>query len=198
MKRAEYLLAILSIIALGLNLFFIPGSGFLTVFSLLMLSMLYCYLSFALFNDIRLRKIFKRNSYIDVSSLRILGAVCAGLTLSTTTIGLMFKFQSLPGAHFLLGAGLFGLLIVTFVGLIKYAKNKSSYYAGIFKRITIVGGLGLILMMTPKSIWIEIKYRNQPEYVDALKKAMADPDNRVLWDEIEQVRKKMNNYRKDN
>ncbi len=193
MKKAEIIFTTLSIIALGLNLLLIPGGGVLTVLTLSILSMIYFYLGFALFNDIRLRKIFKKDSYKEISSLRILGAVGVGLALSMTTIGLMFKFQSWPGADFNLGAGLLGLLIVTIIGLIKYSKNKSDFYTRIFKRVTILGGLGLILMFTPKTSWVELKYRNHPEYVDAFKKAMADPENKELWDNVETERQKMNN-----
>ena len=110
-----------------------------------------------------------------------------------TTIGLMFKFQSWPGADLNLGVGLFGLLIVTIIGLTKYFKNKSDYYTRIFKRAAIFGGLGLIIMLTPETTLVEFKYRNHPEYVNALKKAMADPDNSELWDNVETERQKMNN-----
>ncbi len=197
MKKAEIIIATLSIIALGLNLLLIPGGGVLTVLTLSTLSMIYFYLGFALFNDIKLRRIFKKDSYKEISSLRILGAVVAGFALSMTTIGFMFKFQSWPGADFNLGAGLVGLLIVTIIGAIKYSKNKSNYYIRIFKRTAILGGLGLILMLIPKTSWIELKYRNQPEYVEALKKAMADPDNKELWDNVETERQKMNNESAD-
>ena len=197
MKKAEIIIATLSIIALGLNLLLIPGGGVLTVLTLSTLSMIYFYLGFALFNDIKLRRIFKKDSYKEISSLRILGAVGAGFALSMTTIGFMFKFQSWQGADFNLGAGLVGLLIVTIIGAIKYSKNKSNYYIRIFKRTAILGGLGLILMLIPKTSWIELKYRNQPEYVEALKKAMADPDNKELWDNVETERQKMNNESAD-
>ncbi|MBK8807421.1 MAG: hypothetical protein IPO21_12565 [Bacteroidales bacterium] len=96
MKKGEIIIAGLSIIALGLNLLFIQGGGILTVLTLLTLSMLYMYFSFALFNNIELRKIFKKDSYKGISSNRIFGAVGAGLALSMTTIGLLFKFQSWP------------------------------------------------------------------------------------------------------
>ena len=165
----------------------------MTVLTLSILSIIYVFLGFALFNDIRLRNIFKKESYTSVSGLRILGAVGAGWALSATINGLMFKFQSWPGADSNLGVGLVGLLIVTIIGTIKYSKNKSEYYTRIFMRIAIFGGLGLILMLTPKTSWIELKYRNHPAYVDALKKAMADPDNIKLWDKVEAERQKMNN-----
>ncbi len=193
MKKFEIIIATLSIIALGLNFLLIPGGGVLTVLTLSTLSGLYMYLSFALFNEIRLRNIFKKDSYKGISTMRIVGSVGTGLALSVMTAGLMFKFQSWPGADFNLGAGLFGLLLVTVIGLIKYSKTKSDFYTRIFKRAAIFSGLGLILLLTPKTSWVELKYRNHPEYVDALKKAMADPDNNELWDNVETERQNMNN-----
>jgi len=193
MKKGEIILATISIISLGLNLLLIPGGGILTVLTLSTLSMVYFYFGFALFNDIRLRKIFKKDSYKDISSLRILGAVGAGLALSTTIIGLMFKFQSWPGADNNLIAGLLGLVIVTIIGVLKYMQNKSDYYTRILKRVAIFGGLGLVIILTPKTSWIELKYRNYPDYVNAVKKSMADPDNKVLQDKADEERQKMYN-----
>lgn len=193
MKKAEIIIATLSIISLGLNLLFIPGGDVLFVLTLSSLSVLYMYLSFALFNNIRLRLVFKKDSYKGISSMRIIGAVATGFALSATIIGLQFKFQLWPGASFILVTGLVGLLIATIVGLIKYSKNKSEYYIGIFKRVVVFGVIGLILMLTPKTTWIEIKYRNHPEFVNTLKKAMVEPGNKELWDNVEVEREKMNN-----
>jgi hypothetical protein len=195
MKKTEITLAIISIIALGLKLLFITGGSILTVFTLIILSIIYCYFSFLLFNDIPLKQVFKKDSYKNISGIRILGAVFTGFGLSAITLGLMFKFQSWPGADPILIAGLFVLLPVTIIALSKYSKNKSNFYPRIFKRIAIWGGLGLILTLMPKTTWIEIKYRNQPAYVEALKNAMADPDNKELWDKVKMIeleQKKMN------
>jgi TonB family protein len=165
MKKTEIILGVIAIIALTIQLLNLPGGGILTVLTLSTVSTMYMFLSFALFNDIRLRKIFKKDSYKGISTMRILGAILTGLALSITTIGLLFKFQSWPGASFPLRFGLFGLLIGLIVGLIKYQKTKSDYYTKIFKRIAIYGGLGLILMILPRETWLEIRNRNHPEYM---------------------------------
>ncbi|MBK8807420.1 MAG: hypothetical protein IPO21_12560 [Bacteroidales bacterium] len=52
-------------------------------------------------------------------------------------------------------------------------------------------------MLTPKTSWVELKHRNHPDYVNAYKKAMADPENKELWDNVEVERKKMNNKNSD-
>lgn len=191
MKKAEIILGAIAIIALTINLLDVPGRGVMTVLALSTVSTLYMYLSFALFNDIRLRKIFKKDSYKGINAMRIVGAILTGFALSMTTIGLLFKFQSWPGASFNLGLGLFGLLIALVVGLIKYLKTKSDYYTKIFKRIAVYGGLGLILMILPRETWLEIKNRNHPEYIEAVKEAWADPKNQELWDKVDDERQKM-------
>ncbi len=192
MKKAEIILGTVAIVSLIINLLNVAGGGVLTVLSLSTVSTFYIYLSFALFNNIRLRKTFKKGSYKGISKMRIVGAILTGVALSFTTVGLLFKFQSWPGASFNLGFGLFGLLIGLIVGLIKYQKTKSDYYTKIFKRIAIYGGLGLILMILPRETWLEIRNRNHPEYIEAVKKAWADPENQKLWDKVDEEREKMN------
>ena len=191
LKKIEVTLGVIAMVAMVLNLFNFAGGGVLTVLSLSTVSLLYTYLSFALFNDIRLRKIFNKGSYEGIGSKRIVGGIFTGLALSITTIGLLFKFQSWPGASFNLGLGLIGLLIVLIVGLIKYQRIKSEYYTKIFWRIVFYGGLGLILMIIPKEAWIEIKYRNHPEYIEAVKNAWTDPNNQELWGIVDKEWEKM-------
>lgn len=193
MKKAEIILAVLAVIALGFNLNRVPGASALTVLTLSSLSVFYMYLGFALFNGVRLRAIFKKGSFTEISKARTFGAVAAGLTLSVTLVGIMFKIQIWRGADLQLRTGLFGLAIVTAVGLVKYFKNKSPYYTRIFKRAAIIGGFGLILILSPSTMWTEIRYRNHPEYVEAFKKAMADPDNAALWKDVDNEMRKINN-----
>jgi len=154
MKKGEKILVALSVFALVLNLFLIPFGGVLTVMTLSALSILYFYFGIALFNNIRLRKIVKKESYEGISPLRRAGAVGAGMALSVTTTGLMFKFQAWPGANIYLVIGLFGLVAVIVPVAIKYSKNKSVFYTRIFKRAALYGGLGLMLILTPKFFYL--------------------------------------------
>lgn len=191
MKKGELILIAIALVALLLNILLIPGGGVLTVLSLSSLSMIYFYFGFALFNDIPLRKVFKKESYKEVSSARTVGAVGAGMALSMTIIGIMFKFQAWPGSELNLLVGLLGLVVVLIVGLIKCSKNKSEYYTRIFKRAAIFGGLGLILILTPRTSWIDFRYRNYPDYATALKNSIADPNNDELHNKVEEEWQKM-------
>jgi hypothetical protein len=191
MKKTETILGILTAIALILNLLRLPGGG---VFSVLMLSLLanfYMYLSFALFNGIPLRKIFKKESYQNLNKLRILGAVFMGMAIATTLMGVLFKFQSFPGANEGLIFGLFLLMVALIVSLIKNRKSPSAYYKLIFNRIAIFGVVSAFLIFMPREKWLEIRHPNHPEYVQAVKEAWADPNNQEKWDRVEEERKKM-------
>lgn len=184
MKKAEIIFGVVALTALVLNLLLMPKSGVLIFISLLTLSLFYFCLSFALFNGIRFRHIFKKDSYKGISAMRILGAIFAGHALSLIIIGLLFRFQSYPLATTSLVVGLIELGLVLIVGLIRYSKTKSDYYTKIFKRIAVYGGLGLILLLIPKETLLEFKDRNQPDYFEAIEKSMTEPDNMELQEKV--------------
>jgi|GEM_PF-313366 hypothetical protein len=188
MKKAEIIIGIVGLLAIVMNLLLFTGATILTVLSLSLLSCFYMYLGFALFNGVRLSNITKKESYAGIGTPRTIGAVGTGLALSLTIIGILFKFQSYPGASFNLSIGLISLAVVTLVGLIKYIKTRSAFYIGIFKRVAIFGVLGLTFLYTPKTVIIDFKYRNHPAYLNALKLAMENPDNKELWEKADEER----------
>lgn len=191
MKKTEITILIISIIAIALNFFLVPGGTVLAVFSISFLTTIYFYFGFALFNSIRLRNIFKKESYKGITSQRLIGSIGAGLALALTALGILFKLLSWPGSTVNLGAGLLGLLIVLIIGSIKYFNNKSKFYLPIFKRIVFFGSLGLVLVLTPKSTFINIKYRNHINYANALKNSIANPKNEELHKILDEERTKM-------
>jgi hypothetical protein len=191
MKKIEFKVVTISLIALGLNLLLVPSSNFFVGISFSILTMIYTYLGIVLFNDIDPSNILKKDSYKDIDRLRILGSILTGIAFGVTTYGIKLKFLSRPGADFNLIAGLISLLIIVTIGVIKYSKTKSEYYTFIFKRAIIFGGLATILTFLPKTTWIEFKFRNHPTYVEALKEAIDNPDNKDLWKKVEEERSKI-------
>ena len=136
MKKAEIIIASLTVISLVLKLVldYFPGINFLTVLLLSFLSMLYFHLGFAIFNTIRLRKVFNKESYKNISALKIFGSIAAGLSLSITIIGILFKVMHWPGASVNLIFGFSGILMVSVLSIVKYLKTKSPYYTKILSR----------------------------------------------------------------
>lgn len=167
MKKAEKIIGVIALLALVMKFLLIPGSGLLTVVSLMTLSCIYCFLAFALFNDIRLRQIFKKDSYQGITPKKMIGVIGLGFALSEIVIGILFKFQSWIGSTTYLTVGLIFTLIILIVALIAYSKNKSSsFYKGIFARIIIVGGVGLITLLTPNDYLMKVLHRDNPELLE--------------------------------
>lgn len=184
MKRIEKILGLTALIAVILKLLLIPGGGALLTLSLAPLA-IYYYLSFAILNDIQLKDIFKKESYNGITPLKMIGVIVFGLTLSAITIGALFYLQFWPGAFIQLQAGFVFLLIIFIVSLIRYNKNKSGFYKRIFIRAIIFGGVSILLLSTPPIAFFEIFHRDNPDYVSAVKKSWADPNNEELLKERE-------------
>ena len=175
MKLLEKILSILILIAFILNLILVPFSGVLLTIFLLILALIYYPFGFVFFNNIRLRNIFKKESYKDITVLHIIGAIGIGMALSDICIGILFKIQGYPMANLLLTVGLISALIILIIGLIKYLKSKSSYYSFIFKRIAIIGLVGLLFLFISDLALVKIRFRNHPDYVKAYQEYTANP-----------------------
>ena len=191
MKKFEIVVAIVIVISVVLRLLDIPGSFPVMLISLSILSMLYYPFGFLLLNDIPLKGIFKKESYNGKSTLRIVFSVLAGLALSVTVIGLLFKIEFYPGARFMLELGSLGLFVAVIISIIKYRKNRDLFYSSMVKRAVIIGGLALFLLVLPNSILVDLRYPNDPEYAKALTNSLDNPSNKELR-EIEHLeRQKM-------
>lgn len=135
MHKAEKTFLLSSLLALLLLTFNIPGSTILWVASLSALAFLYYFFGIALFNQIPLQKILKKESYKGISKRRIAASLAFGWTLAILSIGIMFKLLFLPGAMFQLflgfSLGLAGLLITSFF----YHESKQDLFKGIWMRL---------------------------------------------------------------
>ena len=185
MKKLELLLGVIFLFGLLLFIFNIPGATIGIVLSTLTISMIYCYFGFALFNNIRLRKIFKKESYKGISTLKIIFSVLTGLAISALVIGIMFKIQRYPGATVTIWTGLIGTFIALGLSLIKIENTNSEPYRNIVKRSIIWLIPALILILVPDKSIISFKYRDQPQVLKAFEKAWADPTNMELWNEVD-------------
>ena len=193
MKKFELILGTLCFIGLIMNFLMLTGGGIISVLGICTLSSFYMYFSFAFFNNIPLKKIFKKESYHGISRKRISGTVLTGFCLSLATIRILFRFQSYPGAVFNLYVGTLGLTIAFIVGVLKYQKNHSSFYPNILKRIVAIGSLSLVFAILPKFMFMELKFRNYPVYIEALKEAANNPNRPELWDNVNTEREKIYN-----
>ena len=172
MKRFEIIFGIVFLIALVLKFTLIPGGGILATVSLMPLAIFYCFLSFAYFNNIKLKNIFSTKSYRGISTLRITGSIGTGLGLSAICMGILFKIQHWPGGDFFSTVGLIAVIIVAIIAFIKFLRSKNDFYKKVLLRIAIIGSLWLLLLFAADLglAAAKIHYPNHPDYILVLKK----------------------------
>ena len=180
MRKIEPLLGFIIVAAVILKLNLIPGGSVLCVFAFSILGFIYSILGFAIFNEIRFRHVFKKESYKGLTPLKIIGTIGFGWALSSTCMGILFKVLLWSGADTILISGLIQTLIVLIVALIQFAKNKAPFYKRVFKRIAIIGGFGLILSFVSDLTIVKMEYRNHPRYIEAFKEAQNNPEDETL------------------
>lgn len=192
MKIIEKVLGGLTIVSMMCRLLFTyPFSALLITLSCLFLSLLYFLFGFALLNSISFRDILKKESYKDISALRILLAISTGFALSSLIIFILFKFQIWPFGNIGLRICLLWLLIIVAAVAIKYLNSKNRFYSHFLIRLFTVGIYGGLLYFIPSESLLEMKYKDFPNYVEAEKALMKDPENIHLLERANQERQKM-------
>jgi len=189
--RLEIVMLLLALLALILKMAHLAGGGLFTVIILSTLTLIYWCFGFALFNSIRLSKIFNKAAYQGISAKRIIGGIVTGLVLSVGVIGVMFKFLSWPGAMAQLQSGLFLMVIVAIVAAYKMLGSKDGYYSKILKRLALFGAICAFLVFLPLETWLNWKYPNHPDYVKAELASHADPGNQELRNRVKEEGRKM-------
>ncbi|QHI39331.1 hypothetical protein IMCC3317_47410 [Kordia antarctica] len=185
---------IISMLMLSMLVIAIPFSNMLLTLSVLVLFLVYFFLGFWLFNNIPLTKIGNKEARSGISTMRIIGSICAGFALATTVIGILFVFMRWPYGHDNLSNGLKMLGVVLLISTIKIGitKAESSFYKRMILRVCIVGIVGLSLKMIPTVTLFEMKCHNCPEaYMEAEKALINDPDNLELQRKADEERRKM-------
>ena len=190
MKKTEIILAVIALVGLLFKCFHLPFGGLLTTISFFGLACFYMYFSFALFNNIPFKKLFKKESYTaDISEVldyRILIAVFSGVSLSIMLAGLLYYFMFWPNSFFMISVGITLLFIIMIISLIRFFKTKSTFYTRIFIRMAVIGGIALFFRLMPNTTWLEIQYREHPEYIKAMKNLWKDPNNIELQKEVDE------------
>jgi len=154
MKKLELILIIGSVVGLLMSFLDVPQNSLIVALFFLPLSLLYFYLGFALFNGIRLRNIFKADSYKDLGVWRIAIAIGTGIALSNLTIGFMFSILSYPLAETMLIFGIALAVIMIILALIKNAREKNPFYRNIILRCLIFLIIAVVFLVLPEHVFI--------------------------------------------
>ncbi len=192
MKKAEIILGAISIISLILNLFLVPGTEEIYVFSSLFLSAFYLYFSFALFNGVKYRQLMKKIAYKGIGIMRVLSAVTTSSAISMIILGVLFNYQIWSGGNELAFLGIVILSLILVISVIKYFTSKAAFYIVTIKRAVIYLCFAVLTLTLPKFTLLEFKYRNHPDYIEAFKNVINDgTDNKELREKLKEERRKI-------
>lgn len=168
MRKTEKILGLLIITLMIIRLLFhYPILDIAIILLAIIFSLIYFALSFALLNNVRLRKIFDRESYEGIGTLRIVGTVFTGFILSMIIIYSLFKFMRWPFANQGLLVGLISLIIPVIIVVVKLVLTKSKYYSNLLVRLLIFGIVGVLFYFTSSEKIFELKKGNNAELVEA-------------------------------
>lgn len=180
MKKLEKILIIILLIAIVMKLYLMPGGSSIAEISMVLLSLIYFPFGFAFLNQIPLRKIFSKDTYKELTSMRFICAIGVGISLSAICIGILFKLNSWPGSNRDLIVGLLTLIIILVIALFQKIKLKQEKYFFMFRRITILSILGIIFLILPNLPIERIRFGNHPDYIKAREDYLNNPQDPVM------------------
>lgn len=180
MKKAEISLILIILVLLTLALLNVPGMGLLMALFCPLLSILYFWFGFALFNDIPLKHIFKRKSYTDIPARNIILSVLMGIFISLIPIGILFKIQFWPGTSVFLKVGAYSAFMLCMVIQGFLFREKSQTLINVLKRGLAYGLVGYGFFLMTNNQLIDIIYHKHPDYAEVYKQHIVDRNNPVI------------------
>lgn len=177
MKKFEKNLLIVTFIITLLSIFNVLFTSQLAFILFALLSFTYMFFSFAIFNNIKFKGIFKSESYNEVGKLRLVATVLLGLVIGPVLLGYLFFFLALKNMKNNWEVNIYTLIIISIFCFYKYNKTKSTFHLKILKRTFLFSIIGIFYLFVPKYFMIDFKYRNHPTYLKALKQSMDNSND---------------------
>ena len=191
MRKLEIILGFFSLAAIVLTVLSVTGGNLLTIFVLSALSLVYMIFGFAIITGFGLRNAFKKKTYENIRMWRVVGAVALGWGLGSIIIGILFKVMLWPGADKMLANGLFSGIIALPIIVVKLIQTKAPFYKINLIRLLVIAGIGTVWYSISTNAYLEYKFGDYPEYVEAYKAHHADPKNKEVYKQFIDAREKM-------
>ncbi len=177
MKIIELIIGSFFLLTIILKIINIEGSSWLLFLTSFILSLFYLFFGFFIFNEIKLRGLFKTSSYDKTNTTKIIMSILLGMSLTILLTGIYFKLQLWSGGDSILGLGLICTGLILLISIILYFRNKDILFKRWFSRMVIIGGIGLILILTSRSQLIDIYYRGDIEFAELYKQYINNPND---------------------
>jgi hypothetical protein len=147
MKKLERILIALSAVSIVFEFLSINGGALLTMISLMLLCFFYYIFSFALFNNISFREMFRKASYRGISTLRIVGSVLTGFVLPVVLTGILYNVLGWIGGDNLVIAGILPCAVVLAIAAYKFFRSRDGFYQDVLWRIGLISAVGLMFLI---------------------------------------------------
>jgi hypothetical protein len=172
MKKTEKTLIALIVIGQLMRLFDMVGGSLISLTATLLLTILYVFFGFALFNDIRFREIFRKGS-LGIGRREIGLSILFGVALGISITGVVFKLQIFTEANIVLSIGI-ALVAISLAILAKKFK-KTRLYSQTIVRTMIIGGISIVLLATPINWLVDVYYFRDPDQAEIIKDRLRNP-----------------------
>jgi len=151
MKQLEKILILTTLLGIILKLLDIQYSSLVLFISIVIISSIYFFLGFALFNNIRLRNIFKPDSFNSIKPIRVILTVGIGWGYSILSMGILFGILYYPMKEVFLVTGLILTTIFLLIFLIAESTGKFRNISGIIIRGFVIIIMAAVLLAFPTS-----------------------------------------------
>ena len=190
----EKILVGLFVFGMVLKEFHLPGADALLIFSATFASVYYYVMGFFLMNDLSIKGILKNKNIRTLNPALILGPIIAGWDFSVIIIGILFKIMLFPGADNMLFSG---LILITILVIVAHFVIRNQY-PEVFKRFFIRAGIfvfgAVIFSLISNDAIIDHRYGEEhPDYAEALKAYVKNPEDSAVFNTYELEREKMGN-----
>ncbi len=153
--------------------------NFVVIRALFFLALFYLFFSVFIFTKIEFLN-FKLIDKQLATSSRIPISAGIGVLLFFSVITILFRHFLWPGTV-LFEIMICGLIVIALIfSTVKYFLGKDFFYVRIIKYLLIYGFVNLIMFSLPRFFWVEIKYRNHPDYIEAYKAKMTHDRDSIL------------------
>ncbi len=194
MKRIER--AAIGIVSLMIVLRLILGTNVNVVLmvSLVLLAIYYLWFGVLLFNNVEFHQLFSKYKNPKFNVFKISSSIIMGLIYSFSTLSVMFALYFYSNMNFMLGFAfvLIFLSVVFIVFFNRLKKAEKSYLYQFYIRSAAYGIICLFLLITPVEKRLEVLFRDHPEFVEAYKNHLENPDDPEAEEEL---RKQRNRFR---
>ncbi len=194
MKNIEKTGLIIVGLLIILRLIFGTGINVILMTMFVIVAIYYMWFGFFIFNNLRLKQLFSRQEHKRINWFKISTSIVMGLVYSFTLISIMFAILFYSNMNTMLCFSLFFILAsgIFLVVYSKYNQLEKQFLYQFYMRSVIYGLICLFLWITPVEKKLNVLFDNHPEFVEAYKDYLENPDDPEVK---EKLRKKGKYFR---